>query len=349
VSIRPVQVPRLTFLLGLQRSGSTWLTNILDAHERAWVFMEPFAPDYGIFPEFPETAFFMDESSPGIEQLLRKRMPERLLRYKQLLTARSVRSKAWFRAERTVLRLMLRQRNLLPKSLWQRARKTELLNLNRMDDDAPIVDKASHPDTWVIKELRLAGKVPVLRQAYPDARFVVLIRHPLANVHAIAAWFERGRLRELRRDLDSFVAKMSAQAVGSRYAEQLRLCRNGTEAHRIALYWRVHNEALVDQLSGSNQALILTYEELAVSPASTVARMVDFCGLPGSASVQKYVEESSNSSVVAASPITTLRNSATHFRAWEAKISPAVREATLEVVQGTRLLPMFSRFYEAGA
>ncbi len=349
MSKSPVQVPRLTFLLGLQRSGSTWLTNILDAHERAWVFMEPFAPDYGIFPEFPETAFFLEESSPRIEQLLRERMPERLLHYKKLLTARSVQGEAWFRAERTLLRLMLRQRKLLPKSVWQRVRKTELLNLNRMDDDAPIVDKVSHPDTWVIKELRLAGKLPVLRQAYPDARFVVLLRHPCANVHAIAAWFERGRLRELRRDLDTFVAKMSAQVAGARYAEQLRLCRSGTEAHLIALYWRIHNEALVDQLSGSAQALILPYEELAVSPAPTVARILDFCGLPSSASVEKYVAESSNSSVDAASPITTLRNSATHFRAWEAKIPPAVRETTLAVVQGSPLLAMFDRFYEAGA
>jgi hypothetical protein len=341
--------PPLTFLLGLQRSGSTWLTNIFDAHEQAWVFMEPFAPDYGIFPEFPETNFFLEESSPALRALLREQMPERLLHFKQLFGSRALRSARWFRAERSLVRLMLARSRLLPELVQSRVRKTELLNLNRMDPHAPVVDKDAPPRTWIIKELRLAGKIRLLRDAFPDARFVVLLRHPCANVHAIAAWFARGRLKELRRDLNSFVATLSAQRLGERYQKQLEACRLGDETHRLALYWRVHNEALVEELAQHAAALVLTYEELASSPQSTAARILEFCGLPPSDSVLRYVTASSTTSAADTGRITTLRDSATHYRAWQEKVAPALRKATETLTHDSALLNLFAPYYDAGA
>ncbi len=337
------------FLLGLQRSGSTWLTNIFDAHERSWVFMEPFAPDYGIFPEFPETNFFLDESSPGLERVLRELMPKRLVHFKKLLSQRSVENARWFRAERSLVKLALSRRRWLPASVVGRVRKTELLNLNRMDESAPLVDKVARPDAWVIKELRLAGKVRLLNHAFPEARFVALVRHPCANVQAIASWFERGRLRELRKDLDTFVPKISAQRVGERYGDQLAACRSGSELHRIALYWRVHNEALVDALVGLPNALIVTYEELASAPLPTVSRILDFCGLPSSEAVVRYVRESSTTPLTGGGLITTLRDSATHYRAWEKKVSTELREATQLMVADSPLMSRFAPFYGAPA
>ncbi len=342
-----LRVPRLTFLLGIQRSGSTWLTNILDAHEDTWVFMEPFAPDYGIFADFPETSLFLEESSPGIEQVLREKMPKRLLHYKQGVAPQTISSARWFRAQRGVLQLLLERRRLLPRTVAARLRKTELLNLNRMDADAPIVDKSVQPETWVIKELRLAGKVKLLAKAYPEARFVALIRHPCANVQAIDAWFRKGRLKELRRDLDGFVAKLSAQVVGQGYQRELELCRRGGELERIALYWRVHNEALQRSLADNPNALVLTYEELASAPEATARRVFAHCGLSASETALRYVRKSSTSDVQPGSPITTVRDSASHYRAWEKKISPALRERALEVVNGSSLLPLFAPFYTA--
>ena len=90
----------LIFILGIQRSCTTWLANIFISSPDVLLFMEPFSPPYGIFPDPPHHFYFLERSSSFLDNLLCQQMPGRLLRYKSRVFQKSMTHPFWFRFER---------------------------------------------------------------------------------------------------------------------------------------------------------------------------------------------------------------------------------------------------------
>ena len=103
----------LIFVLGCQRSGTTWLANILDSSPDILLFMEPFSIPFNIFPEFPEPSFFLDHSSPHLDHFLQTEFPTRLMQYKTLISKKSLYDPARFQMERRLLRIGRKQERFL--------------------------------------------------------------------------------------------------------------------------------------------------------------------------------------------------------------------------------------------
>lgn len=340
------QLPEsLVFILGCQRSGSTWLANILDAGPETLVFMEPFSPPYGIFPEFPDSFYFLENSSSSLDHLLQVEMPYRLLRYKALMFRQSMVSTDWFRLERWLAKLINRVGRFKPHGVQDRIRKFELLNLNRIETSYPLYPKNGEPSVWAIKELRLAGKIPVLLSALPNAHFVVILRHPAATVHSILNWFERGHLGELSRDLETYLEKIEVQTVSRSYQHLIAQCRNGNLAHKVALYWRISYETMFTQLKQHPSVKLLIYEQLASQPKETVAELFAQLDIPWAASLDEYLSYSTNREVEMPGPITTVRKSATYYRAWLTEISEDTRQAVSDMVDDSFLMSHFGPYY----
>ncbi len=337
----------LLFLLGCQRSGTTWLANMLDASPYSRVFMEPFSAPYGIFPEFPDASSFVESSSPELEHLLRTEMPTRLSRYKTFLLRKSLVDPLWFRLDRALARATGHLGRIGLRGLRQRARRFELLNLNRMNGEAPLFPKAAVPSLWCIKELRLAGKIPLLLTAFPDARFVVIVRHPCATVHSILTWFDRGRLTELRKDMETYLEKLELQPISKRHAELLARCREGNLAHRLALYWRVSYETMLRHLENHPSFRCVVHEELASRPREVARELWHHVGLEWTRSVDDYLEYSSGRDVDTSDPLVTVRKSATYFSSWTDEISEEIRGSVLEITSDSFLMPRFEPFYNA--
>lgn len=335
----------LIFLLGSQRSGTTWLANIFDASPKTLLFMEPFAPTFNILPEFPEASLFLEHSSPALDRLLREEMPKRLLRYKYLFFQRSLTDPAWFRVERSLDALVRYFGAFAPNLLFEHAHKFHLLNLNRTDNSFPGFPKETIPSTWVIKELRLAGKIPILLSAYPNARYVVIIRHPGATVHSIMTWFSRNKLGELQQDLDTYFEKIEAQRVARPYQGLIERCRNAGLAHRVALYWRINYETMYRKLKDNPLAKFVVYEQLAQEPQRTMTSLFSWLDLPWSASVSDYLAYSTSSLPKQITAITTVRDSAKEYRTWLNKIDEPTRRAVEEIVGTSHLMAWFSPYY----
>ena len=332
------------FILGTERSGSTWLANILDAAPSTVLFMEPFCAPVAMLPEFPEAAVFVGKSDQILSHFLRSEMPLRLFGNKTFLFRRSISDPNYFRLERLVVALAKRSRLRLVRD---KIRNFELLNLNRLDSSSKLYHKNPLPDQAIVKELRLAGKIPLLLSAFPDARFVVIVRHPCATVHSILRWFTKGRLSELRRTMGTYLERIEAQSVGRMYAGEIDACRKGTLAHLVGLYWRISYETIASNLNSRKFATIVAYEELAARPPEVTRRIFQETGIPWASSVDDYLEYSTSNAVKNPGVITTVRESRAHYKAWQAEISDETREAVLEVTNGSALMPMFAPFYNS--
>lgn len=337
------------FVLGIPRSGTTWLANLLDASPDVRLFMEPFSTVSGYrFPELPSTSLFLESSPPELTRFLKGPFWERLHRGKYLFSEKSLTSTRWFRLERMIARLFWTRSGRVPYGWRNRINDFQLLNLNRFDSSYPLYDKS--PDTQrvfpVIKELRLAGKIACLQQAFPDSRYVVIMRHPCATVHSILNWFARGRLYELRNELVYWLEAIQSQQVGNQYTEQIAWAQKQSLAAHVALYWRVSYETLYTRLSDSNQSLIIPYEQLASAPRATLQTISEFLGLPWSANFDDYLGRSTGKNDRSGSPTATIRDSARYYRRWVDEIPLNVRDLTLRITESSPLMPLFESFYE---
>ncbi len=334
---------QMVFILGIQRSGTTWLSNIFDASPDVLLFMEPFARPLNMFPEFPDSSYFLERSPPYLEDLLRTQLPIRLIRNKSFLLKPSLHDPRWFRRDQRLAKMALNR--FTPCGLQNRAHRFEGLNLNRTDDSSSIYPKQKDPDIWTIKELRLAGKMPLVTKAFPEASFVVVMRHPCANVQSILSWFKKGRLIELRQDLETYLEKIEIQSAFEPYRKLIRLCHKGNITHKVALYWRISYETLYHQLQAHPATQFLVYEQLALQPKDIATQMLAQAGVPWSQSVADYVSVSSSRELDNSSPLMTMRDSATYYRSWIEKISDADKQAVLDITGDSFLMPHFEAYY----
>jgi len=281
------------FLLGIQRSGTTWLTNLFDSSSHTLTFMEPLSAGLGLAPEYPDRLSWLRGTTPELTELLAGELPRRLERAKYLVLRRSLGSPGLFRFERAFARLALGSGPLLPLGLHRRCFRFQQINLNRFEPDAPLVRKVS-PMTWVIKELRLSGTVPIVRAAFPSARFLVIIRHPVDTVLSMLRWIRKGRLLELRDDLVGLAARLRSERLGDDYNALIERAEASGVAAKLALYWRVCYESLIRDVPGSLSTFV-TLEELSDQPGARLREVFAKVGLPYEVSVQRYLDRSTSS------------------------------------------------------
>jgi hypothetical protein len=333
------------FVLGIPRSGTTWLANILDASPDTTMMLEPFSTIASdTFRPIPPTCLFLDEGSNEFEAYLRGEFVRKLFRNKTLFPASS-NSVRRFKLERIVYQLFRRLGRITRTGVSQKHKVFGLLNLNRLERDAQLFPKNTSGTHWIVKELRAAGKVSVLKEAFPDAKFVILIRHPAATVDSILRWFGKGRLGELQDELVSFNSALKSQVIGRKYAGLLeKVESSGHKASQLALYWRVHYETLISVLANEKAAKIVTMEELACRPQETVNKIFSHFELDVTPSVGAYLEHSTQKSG-SDSPLSTTRISETHYRKWQTEIDDSTRLSVESVVEGSVLMSHFVPYY----
>ena len=94
--------PAHAFILGCERSGSTWLSNVLDAHPDIEFFMEPFADYADLFPGFAGRNLYIEHQSDAMADVLSDGY-ENLLRNKYFLFYRREKSLHWKKADNIVV------------------------------------------------------------------------------------------------------------------------------------------------------------------------------------------------------------------------------------------------------
>jgi len=331
----PEAPPRILFLLGLQRCGSTWVSNIFDSSPDSLCFMEPFSRDQGIFRALPDAPLFLEEGLPLLQERFADCFLPNLLNAKRIFSPRGLTSPAFFAMEK---RLSLLLASLPWVRLQNRLQVARHINFNRFDPSAPLVRKKKRPLIALIKELRLYGKIPLLRQWFPTAKIICLLRHPCAQVESILRWLREGRLVELHRDLLVVTESLRAQRIGLGYEEILEKCRGENLAKRAALLWRVAYEAMERQLALDAEARIFLHEEFSIHPEETTQRAFAFAGIDFSQSTRRYLGKSSKADSRHGGVTNTRRNSRVHYREWRDRIDPALEADILSIVRDSPLM-----------
>jgi hypothetical protein len=336
----------LLFVLGTQRSGTTWLANIFDSHPDCLHFYEPFAPAYGIFPYFPNEFVYVEPPAPGLAARVRHDLPRLVEKRSRLFdpihaSRRQFETEAWLMGQ---IETWGRRSRLGAPAF---ASQFNLLHLNRIGQH-PVAyfAKSEHIRLTAIKEVRLYFKLPFLAATFPDARFVHVMRHPAAVVNSMMNFLKRGRLVEIRDQIEHFTGTVGAQDRFESYRPLLSRVERGSLPDKLAAYWRVANETLAaDVAAAGARALPLVYERLASDPLERVAELFRWCGLSGAEATDAYVRESSTSRSERKTVLDTNRVSATYYKDWVGKTPAEVLNAVESVCGDSPLMAEFAPYY----
>jgi hypothetical protein len=322
---------RRVFLLGTERSGSTWVTNIFDAHPGVEVLMEPFADYAGLFPGFPGRNVCVPGPDATLSRILREGYA-RLPSCKYPLLYRPGRPAALMAIDQAAAfmtaRLAARTRRSRPAWIVRH----ELLNLHQSAVGvAHRPRKESKPRVQVTKELRLNLKAPLLEYAFPGSAFVVTLRHPGAQIASVRRLMQTGRLAELRRSLDGFVDAVLTQERLRPYRSLVNRARGMDE--NLAAWWVIHNDVLLSDLDALGaRVMLVEHARLAQEPVAVTAEMLAHAGLTMTPEVEAYLRHSTTGHG-SSSPLDTQRHSAEHARRTVADVSPEIRGALERVAQ----------------
>src|SRR5699024_7242617 len=221
----------MVFVLGIERSATTWVSNILDMHPGTELFMEPLSTNISCFSDWPNR-FKKIEDLSGKARYFREEFEQLKKRKRFLLTRISDANLAW------------NADMMAARKCWKispRARDFFELNFHRLKGwEYP--SKSANPIP-VIKELRLNYNTELIPKISPTAKVIVILRNYAGNIRSIEHQFKQENLQEL--------------------AELLRAKYGNTDVTAIFDYWATsYNTPLNALEKNGTEFMILQQEEL---------------------------------------------------------------------------------------
>jgi len=336
------------FILGCERSGTTWLSNILDSHPAVEFFMEPFAEYAKILPDFPHRNVYIPKSNENLYQYINEGF-KNLYKLKYPLFYRRDK-KLFFKAiDRYLIGTLKSLYSIFHSYPPLRVSQYRALNLNSSKIPFKFQSrKNARCNVEFIKELRLNFKIPILSEIFPDSVFLVTIRHPGAQLTSILNLFKKGNLYELQGAIKSFFQYVQNNARFEKYNELIAdpLLKKDPETY-IILWWLINYEVLIEDLKYHKSKYKLIYcEELSEDPFGITDEVFKFCKLPFDENVSKYIKFSSSSNKSHFAPIETNRDSKIYHKRKIGEVEKSLQNKIKKIFSVYKPMPEVLKAFE---
>lgn len=338
------------FILGCERSGSTWLANIFDAHADVELWMEPFADYAELFVGFPDRNDYLSDAGSDLVENVRTGWGD-LHAHKYPLFYRPGQPLYRKAIERRLVSSWWKVRRMLGLGASPSIDRYVLLNLS--SSALPCSEqtrKSTKPATQVAKELRLNFKVEFLAKAFPEGHYLVPIRHPGAQIASILRLFSRGSLRELRESLPAFVRAVGSHPRFENYREGMERCEPSADMRAtLVRWWFVNYEVLLEDLAQRGLKYhLVPHEEISADPVGVAARLLTACGLEPDRGVGGYLRYSTRDRGRTSSPVDTVRDSSQFYKRAIQNADPSIMASVRELADQQdkvgRLLPQLGEY-----
>jgi hypothetical protein len=249
--------PTIVVLIGLPRSGTTWVGKILDSHPETEYRHEPdsarrlptlpFAPDVAQWTEHASTIRTFAATLDSI---------------------RDVRTAG-------KLPLFRKQYDLGGGYLVRKAAVAlaRLAGAHAHRISIPSLARKGARRVLVWKSINSTARLGVLARALPDAHFVHIVRHPCGHADSVLRGLAGRHMSAPQwEDLDVLRTLMATEPA-RRYGITVQAMQRLSPASRDAWLWAVQNEKALDDTSGCANVTHVRYEDFCATP-QPAARML---------------------------------------------------------------------------
>lgn len=261
-------------VMGMPRSGTTWLGKVFDSHPDTLYRHEPDALHYARVPR--------DARDWGRERVLKfvdTMLDER--------SARTVSKFPWFpKSYYSVLRGRTRDAVLVAARVVAQA--------GQFIDVPDLIAPAELERVRVVwKSVSCSRLLGAIAAQLPQSRSVAITRHPCGYVASVVRGRRRGKFDGANDDLGAV-----DQVLGSATGRTSGLTRDNyaalSEVERLAWRWVAGNEQLIEAIDGSPNVRGVRYEDLCTAPARVGRELLGFAGLDWGEQCQGFIERSTS-------------------------------------------------------
>lgn len=305
-------------LVGMPRSGTTWIGKIFDSHPRVVYRHEPDDRHRlrGV-PLFPLPAED-DRYQQTIESFCAT-----ILDVRDAKTAGSlpVFEKDFLSPAGNILRRRFIEIGKMTSRFVREVSIPKFVE-GRLPADARLIWKSIHS----------LGRAGLFSRAMPDSHVVIVQRHPCGYVASVL----RG---EAQRKFTSSTAAwedfgiyeiMAHTSQAGRRNLDLDIFRAMSPVQRLAWRWVVFNEAAVENVRGRGNVTVIRYEDLCRAPLEHVRALFDYCGLSWNAQTERFISDS----IAKNNPAyySVFKNSLQSAMKWQEELPRATIDEILDVI-----------------
>jgi Sulfotransferase family len=317
---------RMIMIMGLPRSGTTWLGKIFDSHPETFYSHEPDSAQ-----PLRDVPLLV---SPNEIEDVRDRLVTHVDRLRHLRTIR-----------------VLGKLPLFPKSFggilppWASARELiALKSLSRVLGNISVPRHVSGNDekasAWVWKSIESSGRLGALLNAFPESRAIFIIRHPCG----VAASLLRGEsetkfISGPASEDYGFFDLLAATEQAHSHALTTDSFRSMPPVDRVAWRWALLNQKTLDDVSGSSRCRVVRYEDLCERPEEVSGELFEFAGLPWHPQTERFV--SASTSRDEGSYYGVFKDPRRSANKWREELASEVSERVLQIGSQTNAGRMF--------
>lgn len=266
-------------ILGLPRSGTTWLGKIFDSHPGT------------LYRHEPDSGAALQEVPVGVppeaDPVSARRMNEFLASLSQQ------------RSLKVCGKLPLFDKHYLPgwrgqvhrASVYSAKLAASWLELPVLEP----IDTCRRSPRPVWKSIESTGRAGLVAHADPAARVILLVRHPCGQIDSTL----RGEAaRQFTDDCPSaddwgIFERLLETPQAQRRGLRLENLREKSPIERLAWRWLLFNEKAMEELHGLPNARVVCYESLCARPEAMTRDLFRFAGLEWEPVVESFLASSS--------------------------------------------------------
>jgi hypothetical protein len=163
----------------------------------------------------------------------------------------------------------------------------------------------------------------LFRQLYPEARIVLLLRHPGGQVASALKAIANEKIDGQPPATEDWgiYEDLAATEQGRRHGLTLTDFRALDPVERLAWRWSISNDKALADLEGQSNVQVALYEDLCKAPVPVARSLFAFAGLDWHPSVERFALNSSSAGN-ATTYDRVIRDSAKTASAWHRSLKP---------------------------
>lgn len=272
----------LILLFGMPRSGTTWLGKIFDSHPDTLYRHEP--DSRGTLNTLPLFACAHDAEKyrPFLEKYVAQLSG---IRDEKVSASLPIFKKRYYDAPHMALR------KLLVFGMKAASRFVGPLPIPNL------VNVTRYPQVSIVwKSIESLGRLGILASIFPDARCILIFRHPCGYVASVLRGeakqkFEGGAPSS--EDWGIFRLLLELPAAQERGLE-LSAVQNMTPVERLALKWALYYEHALTETAHRKNVMAVRYEDFCEAPQQEARKSFQHCHLPWAHETEHFIDSSTS-------------------------------------------------------